>query len=321
MSQPVPPPFPPPHTSAPHTGQGPLPPSPALGAAAPVGPPPGAPSPGYGSHVGQAPPPVGSVPPPAAPPTARTGWVIAAFLLFWPLAIPALLASQRASRALGAGDLVAATREGDSARSWGIGAVVVGAIVQIGYVVTLVSFLTAGMFAATEAFDAAASPSPGSVKTGGSSTAEGDPAEETIDGDAAETTDGDAAQEATDVETVDKEFVDLAVGDCFVSDDLPEEVFTVPVMSCDVEHQSEVFAVTELEDGTYAGDDATFALAEEFCLGEFAGYVGTDYDTSELVYWAFYPSKDNWVWGDRTVQCVVEPYEGSVTGTLQGSGR
>lgn len=66
-------------------------------------------------------------PTPAVPTTsAPVGWVIAAMILFWPTGIPALLASHRASRALGAADAVTAEREASNARRWGIISVIAG---------------------------------------------------------------------------------------------------------------------------------------------------------------------------------------------------
>jgi hypothetical protein len=58
--------------------------------------------------------------------TAPVGWVIAAMILFWPTGIPALLASHRAARAIGAGDDVTADREAANGRRWGIISVIVG---------------------------------------------------------------------------------------------------------------------------------------------------------------------------------------------------
>lgn len=81
-----------------------------------------------------APAPAPTTPGPAAPPpyvapptSAPVGWVIAAMLLFWPTGIPALLASHRAARAIGAADTVTADREAANARRWGIISVAVGA--------------------------------------------------------------------------------------------------------------------------------------------------------------------------------------------------
>jgi len=82
-----------------------------------------------------APPPV--VPPagfvaPSSPPPGRTsapvGWVIAAMLLFWPTGIPALLASHRAARAFGAGDVMVAAHESANSRRWSIISVIVGGV-------------------------------------------------------------------------------------------------------------------------------------------------------------------------------------------------
>ena len=74
------------------------------------------------------PPPPTPTPAPAVPATtAPVGWVIAAMILFWPTGIPALLASHRAARAIGAGDAVTAEREAANGRRWGIISVIVGA--------------------------------------------------------------------------------------------------------------------------------------------------------------------------------------------------
>ena len=68
-------------------------------------------------------------PAPVAPTvSAPVGWVIAAMILFWPTGIPALLASHRAARAVGAADAVTADREASNARRWGIISVIVGAV-------------------------------------------------------------------------------------------------------------------------------------------------------------------------------------------------
>src|SRR5687767_14113321 len=73
------------------------------------------------------PPPPTPAPAPAPVTSAPVGWVIAAMILFWPTGIPALLASHRAARALGAGDAVTAEREASNGRRWGIISVIVGA--------------------------------------------------------------------------------------------------------------------------------------------------------------------------------------------------
>ncbi|MDM7854970.1 CD225/dispanin family protein [Cellulomonas alba] len=117
----------------------------------PVPPAPGSVPPAPGS-VPPAPPrgayPPGGYGPPGAygtqPPLPRQypapiGWVIAAVIVFWPTAIPALLASHRSARAAGAGDVVTADREAASARRWGIVSVCVGgAIILLSLIATFV---------------------------------------------------------------------------------------------------------------------------------------------------------------------------------------
>ena len=58
---------------------------------------------------------------------APIGWVIAAIILFWPTAIPALLASHRSARAAGAGDVALADKEASTAKRWGAISVILGA--------------------------------------------------------------------------------------------------------------------------------------------------------------------------------------------------
>ncbi|RHA42633.1 CD225/dispanin family protein [Cellulomonas rhizosphaerae] len=83
------------------------------------------------------PPPVGPTPivapgpaRPAADPVPL-GWVIAAMILFWPTAIPALLSSHRAARAAGSGDVTTAAREGGNAKRWSVISVCVGAALAV----------------------------------------------------------------------------------------------------------------------------------------------------------------------------------------------
>ncbi|WP_028048299.1 CD225/dispanin family protein [Cellulomonas sp. URHD0024] len=76
-------------------------------------------------------PPAGFATPSALPPgrtSAPVGWVIAAMLLFWPTGIPALLASHRAARAFGAGDVAVALQESANSRRWSIISVIVGGV-------------------------------------------------------------------------------------------------------------------------------------------------------------------------------------------------
>ena len=94
-----------------------------------------------------APAPVAAVPAqqyaPARPTftSAPVGWVIAAMLVFWPTGIPALLASHRAARAFGAGDVEAAQRESGNARRWGIISVIVGACLVVFWILVSLAWV------------------------------------------------------------------------------------------------------------------------------------------------------------------------------------
>jgi hypothetical protein len=68
-------------------------------------------------------------------------------ILFWPTGIPALLASHRASHALGAGDVPVATREAASARRWGIVSVCVGAGLVVLSILVSVAWVIFAAFA------------------------------------------------------------------------------------------------------------------------------------------------------------------------------
>ncbi|MEU2202693.1 CD225/dispanin family protein, partial [Isoptericola sp. NPDC019482] len=75
---------------------------------------------------------------PAAGSRAGTAWAIVAMVFFWPLAIGAVLASVRASRARGAGDDAVAAEQVRHVRALGIAAVVTGVVVRLVGVAVLV---------------------------------------------------------------------------------------------------------------------------------------------------------------------------------------
>ncbi|MEN0130550.1 MAG: CD225/dispanin family protein [Brevundimonas sp.] len=71
---------------------------------------------------------------------APIGWVIAAIILFWPTAIPALLASHRSARAAGAGDVALAEHEAATAKRWGAISVIVGALLVVASVLASIAW-------------------------------------------------------------------------------------------------------------------------------------------------------------------------------------
>jgi hypothetical protein len=221
-------------------------------------------------------------------------------ILFWPLAIPAYLASQRSARAVGAGDLATAEREGRSARTFGIVAVAVAAVWA------LLSVVVGAAFVAT------------AVRT--FENASGMSLEEALDAEAPAALGGEPAEDGDlpPGQAGEKTWAELTVGDCFDGPDIPDESFTIPLVPCDEPHVSEVFAVTELPEGEWPGLAEVDEQAFDFCIEQFTTFVGEPYEDSSLFAWPSIPTEESWYYGDRVVACVVEPGQGTVTGTLEG---
>lgn len=113
----------------------------------------------------------------------------------------------------------------------------------------------------------------------------------------------------------------LQVGDCADYASLGSgDISTVGTIPCDEEHDVEVYAELELPEGDFPGVDAVQEQADEFCYGEFAGFVGVSYEESALEFSSLQPQEQGWEGSDdRIVQCLlVSPSD--VTGTLRNSG-
>ena len=123
-------------------------------------------------------------------------------------------------------------------------------------------------------------------------------------------------------EAASSDVMALEVGDCLDSADLATEIEEVPFVPCDEPHDSEVYASVDLEGSAYPGSDAVVEKADAFCYAQFASFVGTSYEESELEFFPIYPLEDGWdLLDDREVQCVVFVVHGTVTGTLRGATR
>lgn len=116
----------------------------------------------------------------------------------------------------------------------------------------------------------------------------------------------------------------VAVGDCFDRPESPD-VTAVPTVDCAEPHDFEAYAVLELEEGSFPGDQQLATRARRRCNDRFAGYVGVPPGESGLVVVPVAPTAEQWESGNRTVTCVVtirpgEPLEGSVEGSEQPAG-
>ncbi|WP_125773808.1 CD225/dispanin family protein [Antribacter gilvus] len=239
---------------------------------------------------------------PAEPSDSR-GWVIAGFLLFWPMGIAALFPSLRASRAIGAGDLQTAATEAASAKKRGIVAIIVAAAMIVLYVIMWVAL--AGLFLANMQ----------NLEDGLSSSESGTPLEEITEG----LVEGDPSTELP-AEAVETSPSDLTVGQCLLSTSMTGGEDTLHVVPCEIPHGAEVYAQLPLTQDTYPTTDEAFLAEYELCAPAFDEFAGIAYLESALEYWSEMPSEEAWAAGNHNITCIIESYDGDVvTGTLKGA--
>ncbi|MGA8044906.1 MAG: DUF4190 domain-containing protein [Dermatophilaceae bacterium] len=115
---------------------------------------------------------------------------------------------------------------------------------------------------------------------------------------------------------------DLAVGDCF--DDPAVSGFSFEVdrditgIDCAQPHDLEIYETFVLDE--YTTPEDMFHDSDAECIDKFEEFVGIDYYDSELIAYAYYPSRDSWDTGNRTVTCAVTDFR-PTTGTLRGANR
>jgi hypothetical protein len=121
-----------------------------------------------------------------------------------------------------------------------------------------------------------------------------------------------------------KSAFDLAVGDCFDSEDL-SRVTDITVVDCDASHAYEVFGVSAVPgdpSATFPGNDALTATADRACRAAFRAYVGVDFNASEWYGTFLNPSESTWATGDREIVCVLHTQATTpVTGSAKGSAK
>ena len=118
---------------------------------------------------------------------------------------------------------------------------------------------------------------------------------------------------------------DLSPGDCFddpmVDGEFVEEIETLPMVDCDEPHDNEAYAVLDLPDGAFPGDDALYEEGLDRCLPLFEGYVGSSYETSRLDLFPITPLAEGWADGDRKVTCALYDVDlNKLTGSMRDSG-
>lgn len=112
---------------------------------------------------------------------------------------------------------------------------------------------------------------------------------------------------------------ELRKGEC-IARPIPEgDISTVKVGPCSQPHREEVYSVFNLAPGHYAGQKMVAQRGDAGCRRRFENYIGIDYASSELDYFAVTPYVSGLSEG-RDVECVVvdtEPH----TATLEGARR
>jgi hypothetical protein len=106
--------------------------------------------------------------------------------------------------------------------------------------------------------------------------------------------------------------------DAFYDED-SEGVSDVPTVDCAEPHDNEVFAVYDMPDGDYPGDDLIKTGAEEGCIDRFEDYVGIGYAESRFVSTFLIPTADSWADGDREVVCFLYDIDlAKIEGSAEG---
>lgn len=98
----------------------------------------------------------------------------------------------------------------------------------------------------------------------------------------------------------------LRIGDCIAESTEADEFESVPVVPCGQEHQMQIVAAFDLEDGEYPGRAEVDRLADEGCVDLLVDVLSHREDLFEVTYTTFTPLADGWNQiNDREVLCLA----------------
>jgi hypothetical protein len=107
----------------------------------------------------------------------------------------------------------------------------------------------------------------------------------------------------------------LAVGDCL--NDLTEtEVTSVAAIPCAEPHESEVYALFDLEDGAWPGDATIEEQAGTGCAERLQSDYPEVFDDTNVDIFYLQPTEQTWETGDREIVCLTFYLDGQRTGSL-----
>ena len=118
----------------------------------------------------------------------------------------------------------------------------------------------------------------------------------------------------------------MRVGDCFndtssLTSEEGGEVTSLPAVPCSEPHDNEVYAVFDVDVGSFPQGEEMSELAFESCIDRFESFVGLEYESSSLDILTLYPSEDSWkMQNDREVVCAVYDMNANkLTGSAEGT--
>jgi hypothetical protein len=122
---------------------------------------------------------------------------------------------------------------------------------------------------------------------------------------------------------------DLEPGQCFDLRDMtdPEGAQTDAAfrVDCTLPHENQIYAILSHpapSTDPYPGSDALDTFTTPGCLEGFEGFVGEQYELSELGFGVLRPTAASWDASDRAVYCFVyDRARNTLVGTAQDSGR
>ncbi|MCP2264935.1 Septum formation [Promicromonospora thailandica] len=223
------------------------------------------------------------------------GWVVASMILFWPLAIAAVLAANRAAAALGAGDTPTAEREARAARGHARLGVLIGGV-WTGLALTFdIALVVLGVQHGPAVLEWLGRPTP--------------PAQSAETSTAAPAYRSAAAPERDPI-AVDP--LRLQVGDCFMVPSGDGFVGDVDVIPCSRPHDGLVVSVTEHAYDEFPGTAALDDGVWYDCESRYRAYTGRPLGEVAPL-WVLHPDAEDWRTGERSSVCYIEalyPEEG-----------
>jgi hypothetical protein len=108
----------------------------------------------------------------------------------------------------------------------------------------------------------------------------------------------------------------VALGDCL--NDLQEStlVFSVSAVPCSEPHEGQVYAVFNLSESAWPGEERLFGLAEQGCADHLARDFVAAYEDESVEIFFLHPTSGSWREGDREVVCIARYLDGKRRGSL-----